>query len=141
LKAGLAEIKVDPDDVVLGLGLEGGIIDNFWGASADLKNSPPEMWSTVWVVVIDQEGREFASNGARFHVPEKVAERIRRGEEMGTAAAILSGIENVKHKGGLIGVLTDNFTDRTEEYTAIVKMTVGLWYGRHWQKNVRSSII
>jgi len=37
----------------------------------------------------------------------------------------------------MIGVVTNNFVDRTEEYSAIIKMALGLWYGRTWQKDFR----
>ncbi|CAN5268210.1 DUF84 family protein [soil metagenome] len=130
LQAGLADlakkkISLKPETVVLGVGLEGGVTD-----------TDGEMWSTVWVVVADNQGETYASNGARFLVPEIVARKIRAGDEMGVATATITGIENIKHKGGLIGIITDDFTNRTEEYGAIVKMALGIWYGRNWQKKL-----
>jgi non-canonical (house-cleaning) NTP pyrophosphatase len=41
---------------------------------------------------------------------------------------------NTKQAGGAIGVITRNFVDRTEEYTGIAKMALGLWYGRNWEE-------
>ncbi len=141
LQAGVAELMArDPATdsfggrfVAIGVGLEGGVFES-QPTSKSSTSERSEMWSTVWVVVADQENRIFATNGARFLVPEVVAARIRQGEEMGVAAAQLSGIDNVKQKGGLIGILTHDFTDRTTEYTAIAKLSLGMWYGRPWQK-------
>lgn len=129
LQAGLEKCAEEPhfaDAIKLGIGLEGGV--------ADLE---AEMWSTVWGVVVDQvenTSPTYASSGARFHIPEVVAAEIRQGIEMGVAAEHVSGIAEVKQKGGLIGILTENFTDRTEEYVAIARLSLGVWFGRDWQK-------
>lgn len=114
--------KHNDQEQILGVGLEGGVFENEQG----------EMWSTVWVSVVDQEGKEFSSNGARFLVPEIVADRIRKGQEMGPIIAEVVGQHDVRSKQGMIGVITQNFVDRTEEYTSIAKMALGLWYGRNW---------
>ncbi len=130
LQAGLVELntknshfQVQP--IALGVGLEGGVFEQ-----------DGEMWSTVWCVVVDQEGKTFASNGARFLVPKIVADRIRAGEEMGVAASHISGIENVKHKSGLIGIITNDFIDRTAEYSAIARLAIGIWFGRDWEEQL-----
>lgn len=110
----------------LGVGLEGGVI-----------NMGNEMWSTVWVAVVDKDGYLAESNGARFLVPELVAKRIRAGEEMGPIVAQVSGLADVRKKQGFIGVITQGFVDRTEEYSGITKMALGIWYGRNWQDAVQ----
>jgi inosine/xanthosine triphosphatase len=111
------------NDQVLGVGLEGGIF-------IDEQN---EMWSTVWIAVIDQQGNLFEANGARFKVDPIVAEPIKKGEEMGPVIAQIVGEADVRSKQGMIGIVTANFVDRTEEYSGIVKMALGLWYGRNWK--------
>ena len=121
-KAALAEGLKDYDDECLGVGMEGGIVD-----------LGEEMWSTVWAAVIDQDGNQALSAGARFKVPDSVAEKIRSGIEMGHAVAEIIGEENknkIKQEQGLIGILTDKFVDRTEEYQGIIKLALGIWYGR-----------
>lgn len=110
---------------VLGVGLEGGVIDLGY-----------EMWSTVWVAVIDKDGYLAESNGARFIVPELVAQRIRLGEEMGPIVDKVSGTADIRKKQGFIGVLTQGFVDRTE-YSSIAKMALGIWYGRNWLDTVQ----
>ena len=143
LQAGQEKFASDPSfaqaEIVLGIGLEGGVCEVAnESAQADV-NSRQEMWSTVWGVVADSAlpvSQVYATAGARFQIPEQIATQIRAGVEMGHAAAAISGIDEVKQKGGLIGILTDNFTDRTEEYVAIARLSLGIWYGRHWLKNM-----
>jgi inosine/xanthosine triphosphatase len=113
---------------ILGIGLEGGVFINEQGM----------MWSTVWAAVIDLENNLRTANGARFKVPTVVAERIEAGEEMGLIMADLLGDDDIKKKQGMIGVITNGFVDRTEEYTSLVKLALGLWYGQDWLQSYLS---
>lgn len=115
------------NDEVLGVGMEGGVFENEDG----------ELWTTVWCSVVDQEGAVFESNGARFKVPDIIAERIQNGEEMGPITVSITGKKDVRYGIGMIGVITAGFVDRTEEYSGIAKMALGLWYGRDWEKSLR----
>jgi len=110
----------------LGVGLEGGVFE-----------LDGELWSTVWVAVVDAQGRIFESNGARFKIPDTIAQPILKGEEMGPVVNRLFGGKDVRRTNGAIGVVTNDFVDRTEEYGAIAKMALGLWYGRDWDKQLR----
>jgi len=123
-----AKEKKDPEPI--GIGLEGGI---FFG------KKKTEMWTTVWCVLIDQSGRLWESNGARIRVPPIVAEKILQGQEMGHVMQDLTGIEKVKQKNGMFGVITNEFVTRTEEYAGIAKIAIGLWYGREWEKKISRS--
>lgn len=114
----------------LGVGLEGGVFDDDQGL----------MWTTVWIAVIDLTGATYFANGARFLVPPLVADRIRNGEEMGPIIAQVVGEEDVRSKQGMIGIITDGFVDRTEEYAGIAKMALGLWYGRNWAENLSKKL-
>lgn len=123
---GLAKYEVDgfefDDAAVLGVGLEGGVFEDDEG----------QMWSTVWAVVVDKTGFMEFANGARFMVPDVVADRIRNGEEMGPIISKVVGESDVRKKQGMIGITTKGFVDRTEEYQALAKLALGLWYGRDW---------
>jgi inosine/xanthosine triphosphatase len=110
----------------LAVGLEGGVFTDDEGV----------MWTTVWAVVIDLNGDIYHANGARFPVPTIIADRIKQGEEMGPITANIVGEGDIKKKQGMIGIVTEGFVDRTEEYAGIVKMALGLWYGRNWLKNL-----
>ena len=126
---GLQKFETDEfqfeDDQVLGVGLEGGIFEDDEG----------QMWSTVWAVVVDKTGFMEFANGARFQVPDIVADRIRNGEEMGPVISKVVGESDVRKKQGMIGITTKGFVDRTEEYQGIAKLALGLWYGRDWLKD------
>jgi inosine/xanthosine triphosphatase len=125
LEAGLKE---DQDKTALGVGMEGGIVD-----------LGEEMWSTVWAAVVDQQGSITLSAGARFRVPDSVADKIRSEVEMGHAVAEIIGEENknkIKQEQGLIGILTNGFVDRTEEYQGIIKLALGIWYGKSKAKEL-----
>ena len=121
LQLGLKKVT-DPKNV-LGVGLEGGVF-------VDDQN---QTWTTVWAAVVDHENNLYVANGARFPVPEVVAKQIKAGEEMGPIMSSFFNGRSVKRQEGMIGVVTNNFVDRTEEYSAIIKMALGLWYGRDWQ--------
>lgn len=109
---------------VLGVGMEGGVF----------LNEDQELWSTVWAAVVDEEGNLFESNGARFKIPDSIAKKILAGAEMGPVVSKMFDGADVRRQQGAIGVITNNFVDRTEEYSGIMKMALGLWYGRDWEK-------
>lgn len=121
LKKGVKQFGSDHQQLCLGVGLEGGV-DKLGDG----------LYSVVWVAVTD--GQDFfESAGARFRVPEPVASLILAGGEMGPVMEQLVGESDVRSKQGMIGIITNNFVDRTSEYAGIAAMALGLWYGRDWQ--------
>lgn len=108
-------------ELVLGVGLEGGVFQD-----------QDQLWSTVWASVTDGSGQFWDVNGARSKVPEPIAGLIQNGGEMGPAVSTLVSSPSIKQKEGMIGVITQGFIERTEEYSAIVKFALGLWYGQNW---------
>lgn len=130
LKSGMAATKnSQKNETFLGLGLEGGVFENESG----------EMWTTVWAVVVNAQNQTWSANGARIQVPELIAELIRNGQEMGPVVQQLTGESNVKQKQGMFGIITKNFVTRTEEYTQIAKIALGLWYGQDWDQDLQKS--
>ncbi|MBD3250385.1 MAG: DUF84 family protein [Candidatus Pacebacteria bacterium] len=115
----------DPEQAI-GIGLEGGVIIDEQG----------EMWSKVWAAVIGQSGKPFLASGAGFKIEPIVAEKIKAGQEMGSVMNQLYPGRNIRQQEGLIGIVTNQFVDRTEEYSAIAKLAIGLWYGRSWQEDI-----
>ncbi len=129
LKLGLNQLtnrqaKSSSSQTILAVGLEGGVV----------KLAKKELWTTVWVCVIDAhiDGRLFEASGARFKLDKIIAQPILAGGEMGPIFAKMFH-DDIRRKQGGIGIVTKNFVTRTEEYSAIVKMALGLWYGRNWQ--------
>ncbi|PWU23484.1 inosine/xanthosine triphosphatase [Candidatus Cerribacteria bacterium 'Amazon FNV 2010 28 9'] len=113
------------DEIFLGVGLEGGV---------DL--TPDGLMNVVWCSVVDQKENMYSTSGARFVLPKIIADRISAGEEMGPVMDHLVKDANVKKKQGMIGVVTDGFFNRTDEYASIARLTIGLWYGRTWEEKV-----
>ena len=115
---------------LLGLGLEGGIF-LFDG----------ELWSIVWVAVIDGHHQYYESSGACFKLPARIAEPLAAGGEMGPVVSQLFAGVDIKRQQGTIGVITRNFVDRAEEYASIAKLALGLWYGREWEQTIKTANI
>lgn len=125
LVAGITAHPQANPETCLGVGLEGGVLE--WRE---------EMWTTVWVTVVDHSGQTYSGNGARIKVPQIVAEPIRQGTEMGIVMEKLSGKLDVRKGQGMFGIVTRDFVSRVEEYSAIAKFTIGLWYGRDWENEL-----
>lgn len=118
----LQQKMIQADEDVLCLGLEGGVFH------PSFSKDEQELWSTVWVVAIDKNNQSYFSNGARFSLPEFLAKLLLAGEEMGPALGKHLKDPDLRKKEGMIGFLTDNFTNRTDEYKNIAKIAIGLWY-------------
>lgn len=129
LKKGLEDSRLRGNDEALGIGMEGGVFENEDG----------EMWNTVWACVVDPKKQTVFSNGERFVLPEILAESIRQGKEMGPAMDKLVGSLNIKHKEGAIGIITNQFIDRTEMYMGLAKLALGLWYGKGWERTLKTN--
>ena len=110
--------------VDLFIGAEGGV---YQAAFAD---NDHQLWSTVWVSVLDQQDQVYSASGGRFRLPQQLAEGILAGRELGTVVGELTGDMEQKRKAGAIGILTAGFINRTEEYVSITKLAIGLWHGR-----------
>lgn len=111
-------------DDALCIGLEGGVFHPSF-----IKNKN-KLWSTVWAVVLDKKGKSYFSNGARFPLPDFMSKLLLAGEEMGPSLGKKLKDPDLRKKEGMIGFLTNRFTNRTDEYASIVKIAIGLWYGR-----------
>ena len=115
---------IKPKEEVLCIGLEGGVFH------PDFAKNKNELWSTVWAVAVDQHNKSYFSNGARFPSPQFLSDMILAGEEMGPALGRYLQDPDLRKKDGMIGFITNHFTNRTDEYENIVKIAIGLWYGR-----------
>lgn len=129
-KLASAEKLYSHNQEVLFIGAEGGVYH------PSFAKKKQELWSTVWISVLDQENKIYSASGARFCLPQKLATGILAGKELGAVMGALFNDVNLKQKSGAIGILTNGFIDRTEEYVAIAKLAIGLWYGRNWQKKI-----
>ena len=67
-------------------------------------------------IVVETTNKTGISKTATFTLPEKVAELIRQGKELGEADDIVFGGINSKQKTGAVGILTKNLITRTTYY-------------------------
>jgi len=69
----------------------------------------------AWMVVENHQQRG-ESRSASFTLPAVVMAGIHAGHELGEEMARLTGIDNIKHQGGAIGVFTQGLLTRTSVY-------------------------
>ncbi len=97
----------------IGVGLEGGVTETEIG-----------MMTTAWCCIINKDGLTSYGGGMNFHLPDNIANRIRKGEELGPIMEELCKIKNVKQKQGTIGILTNNILTRTSVYQQLVELAL-----------------
>lgn len=66
-----------------------------------------------YCTIIDASGRITVGHGPGFEYPPKVIEAVLAGGTVGETMSKMTGIENIGHKGGSIGYLSDGMIDRT----------------------------
>jgi inosine/xanthosine triphosphatase len=105
-----------------GVGLEGGIVQNEYGTM-----------TCAWCAIADRAGRVGIGGSTNMLLPEEVAERVQRGDELGDAMDAFANIRGVKRKMGAIGVLTKGLSDRRRAYEYIIKLAVArfLWKDKY----------
>lgn len=119
-----AALAADPK-AIIGIGLEGGVA-----------HVNGELWSTVWCCVADRSGNRCTANGVRFKIPEKISEKLREGTELGPIMDSFMNDKNTKKKQGMVGIVTNKFVSRSDAYASVVKLALGLWLGKDWDKAV-----
>lgn len=106
-----------------GVGIEGGVTElnptssNWTGSRGGTKSS---LFECAWVCIVERSGKEGLGGGLYFELPENIATRIRKGEELGPIMSELCEGENVKQKMGAIGIFSKNKLDRRRAYEQIV---------------------
>jgi inosine/xanthosine triphosphatase len=85
---------------------------DFWVAiEAGIEGEDAFAW-----MVIENHQQRGESRSASFTLPAVVMAGIHAGRELGEEMAHLTGIENIKHQGGAIGVFTRGLLTRTSVY-------------------------
>ncbi|MFH1770305.1 MAG: inosine/xanthosine triphosphatase [archaeon] len=97
-----AKLALKETNADYGVGLEGGVVDMEHG-----------MFISGWAVIVNKEEKVGIAGTGRTKIPEVIAEKVRNGEELGPVASKHFKINNLKQKGGVIGVLTNNLITRT----------------------------
>jgi inosine/xanthosine triphosphatase len=93
---------------------------DYWvGIEGGVQDINGEMDAFAWVVVLDRSHMGKGRSGA-FFLPEKVAELVRQGVELGEADDRVFSRNNSKQANGAIGLLTDDAVDRVGLYVPAV---------------------
>lgn len=103
-------------DAALGVGLEGGIVEDALG-----------MRTCAWAAVVDREGRAGVGGSLAMRLPREVARLVRAGLELGEAMDRVSGTHDVKRGAGAVGILTAGLVDRQRAYEALVAYAFAPW--------------
>lgn len=99
----------------LGVGIEAGLLwQNGRGVYLDVQ----------YCAVADRAGRVTLGTGPGFEHPPTVLEEVEGGKTVGEAFEALTGIEEIGHKEGAIGYLTDGRLTRSELTEAAVLMAM-----------------
>ena len=108
-RARAALATLGPSPHALGVGFEGGVVDD----AGPLRTCP-------WAAVATADGRVHFGGSLAMPLPPPVAERLRAGEELGHAVDALLGTTGTKHAGGAVGVLTRGLVDRQRAYEVLL---------------------
>jgi len=104
-----ARLALENTNADLGIGLEGGVNDSEHG-----------MFLCSWCVALDKNGVKSVGCGGRLLLPEKIANELRKGKELGPVMDELLNDHNVKQKQGTVGILTNNLVTRTAAFERAV---------------------
>lgn len=94
--------------------------DYCFGVEGGVEDSPQGLLTFAWIVVVDRDDRVGRARSAAFVLPEAVAEKVRRGMELGHADDEVFGRTDSKRQDGAIGLLTGGALDRAGLYAPAV---------------------
>lgn len=90
----------------------------------------------AWMVIesVDKRGE---SRSASLMLPPVVLEKLRKGKELGHVMDEVFSTENIKQKGGAIGLLTDHLLTRSSVYRqALILALIPFINRKHFPKNL-----
>ena len=100
-------------EVDYGVGLEGGVLELREG-----------MFACAWCAVAHRTGDIGLASTGRFQLPQRVAELVRGGMELGDADDVVFGRTNSKQQEGAVGILTHGRLSRAQFYTPAVLLAL-----------------
>lgn len=98
-----------PADAALGVGIEGGVVEE----AGDVR-------TCAWAAVVDVEGRTGIGGSLAMPLPPRVADLLRRGMELGHAMDEVAMGRDTKRGPGAVGILTAGLMDRQQAYEPLV---------------------
>ena len=108
-------------DADLGVGIEGGCVENEHGMS-----------TCAWVVVVDRNDRASVGGSLHMPLPKRVADLVRQGVELGHAIDRISGELDTKQGAGAVGFLTAGLVDRQRAYEPLVAYALSPFLAPNW---------
>ena len=128
-----AALETDPK-ADYGVGLEGGVteIDPTTPNWTGMHGGKGRLFECAWVAIVDRKGKEGLGGGLYFELPVKVAEKIKKGGELGPIMDELSGESNVKQKSGAIGIFTKGKLTRQQAYEQLVMQALIKFVSPEW---------
>lgn len=87
-------------------------------------------------VVVENQHQRGESRSASFMLPQAVMQRIVAGHELGEEMARLTGIDNIRQKGGAIGAFTAGVLSRSSVYYQAVVLALCPFHNPIYQQKV-----
>ena len=112
-----AERALAATDAELGVGLEGGLVEQGDGS----------LRTCAWAVVASLDGGVSIGGSLAMPLPPAVAAAVRDGLELGHAMDRVTRGHNTKHNAGAVGILTAGLIDRQRAYEAILTYALAPW--------------
>ena len=97
-------------DADIGIGIEGGVVENADGT----------VRTCAWAAAVTRDGRHGIGGSLALTLPQRVAELVRAGTELGHAIDSVTGTHNVKQGMGAVGILTHGLVTRQQAYETLV---------------------
>ena len=97
-----------------GLGLEGGVVKTSYG-----------LFICNWGALVTKDGESFVSGGARVKLPEKIAEELYSGRELGPVMDEYTKRQDIRKSEGAVGVFTNGRITRDRMFEHIIELLVG----------------
>ena len=103
----------------IGIGLEGGVQDTGYG-----------LFLCNWGALVTEKEPPIIAGGARILLPEEIAERLRKGEELGPVMDDFTNKKNIRKNEGAIGVFTNGNIPRADMFSHVTKLLFGQYQYR-----------
>ncbi|MFA6627016.1 MAG: DUF84 family protein [Bacilli bacterium] len=96
------------------------------GLEAGVQPVGKELFLINWGVLIDEDGHRYIAGGTRIPLPKAVqVELEKKEEELAIIIDRLYNTNDIKHREGAIGLLTNGLVARIDIFDHIVKLLIG----------------
>lgn len=105
----------------LGVGLEGGVLENDLG-----------LMTCAWCGLVDTAGRVGVGGSSNVLLPPSVSALIREGVPLGAAIDRLVNQHNTRQRNGAIGILTNDLETRQSAYETLIRLALAPFRNPAW---------